>query len=149
MPSVRGHEYPDLTGRIVQDQFHGRRLGRQIDGFDHVLETVARYDNPPLHGVTGLREYSRQKSTLCRKKEAVKVLEDIVRRTPARYVFLSYNNEGLMPESEIVETMGRYGTVEVRRKAHSRFRADVDRENRRYKADGVVEFLFCLKKKKR
>lgn len=31
----------------------------------HVLETVARYDNPELHGKTGLRDYSSQKSLFC------------------------------------------------------------------------------------
>lgn len=112
----------------------------------HVLETVARYDNPRLHGVTGLREYGQQKSALCRRKEALSVLEDLVRRTPARHVFLSYNNEGLMSEGEITGTMARYGKVELRKKEYARFRADMDRENRKYKANGVVEFLFCLKK---
>lgn len=112
----------------------------------HVLETVARYDDPQLYGVTGLREYSRQKSALCRRKEALNVLEDLVRRTPARYVFLSYNNEGLMSEEEITGVMARYGKVELRKKDYSRFRADLDRENRKYKTNGVIEYLFCLKK---
>lgn len=113
----------------------------------HVLETIARYDDPKLYGVTGLRDYSGQKSVLCNKREALKALEDMIRHTPARYVFLSYNNEGLMPEDEIIEMMGRYGTVELRRKEYPRFRADIDRENRKYKANGVIEYLFCLKKK--
>ncbi|MSS73120.1 MAG: modification methylase [Candidatus Latescibacteria bacterium] len=112
----------------------------------HVLETIARYDNPQLYGVTGLREYSRQKSALCRRKEALNVLEDLVRRTPARYVFLSYNNEGLMSEEEITGTMERYGRVELRKKEYARFRADIDRENRKYKTNGVIEYLFCLRK---
>jgi adenine-specific DNA-methyltransferase len=115
----------------------------------HVLETVARYDSPQLHGVTGLREYSRQKSALCNKKDALQVLEDILQRTPARYIFLSYNNEGLMSEEEIIGTMARYGRVELRKKEYARFRADIDRENRKYKANGVVEYLFCLRKSMR
>lgn len=112
----------------------------------HVLETIARYDNPQLYGVTGLREYSRQKSALCNKKDALQVLEDILQRTPAQFVFLSYNNEGLMSQEEITGTMARYGRVDLRKKEYSRFRADIDRENRKYKANGVMEYLFCLKK---
>lgn len=28
----------------------------------HVLETIAKYDNPTLHGKTGLRDYEEQKA---------------------------------------------------------------------------------------
>lgn len=31
----------------------------------HLLETIARYDDPEIHGKTGLREYSAQKSKYC------------------------------------------------------------------------------------
>jgi len=112
----------------------------------HVLETIARYDSPRLYGVTGLREYDHQKSDFCYKAKALKSLEDLIQRTKARYVFLSYNSEGLMPEDEIVSVMERYGTVELRKEKYRRFRADVDKENRRYKTDNVTEYLFCLKK---
>jgi adenine-specific DNA methylase len=42
--------------------------------------------------------------------------------------------------------MGRYGQVELLTQDYGRFRADVDRENRVYKADRVEEYLFCLDK---
>jgi len=112
----------------------------------HVLETIARYDDPKLRGVTGLREYRAQKSDFCIKRETLSALEDLIRRTPAQHVFLSYNNEGLMQEADILRTMEKYGSVELRKQKHARFRADIDRENRVYKADSVIEYLFCLEK---
>lgn len=112
----------------------------------HVLETIARYDNPRLYGVTGLRKYDDQKSDFCYKAKALATLEHLIQRTTARYVFLSYNSEGIMPEDEIVGIMEQYGTVELKQESYRRFRADVDRENRKYKADGVTEYVFCLKK---
>ena len=153
VPARKAQKVCNEEGTLLVDRFSYDILyldppynQRQYCTNYHVLETVARYDHPPLHGVTGLREYSRQKSALCSRKHALKILDDIVRRTPARHVFLSYNNEGLMSEDAITCVMGQYGKIELRKKPRARFRADIDRENRRYKADGVVEYLFCLKK---
>ena len=112
----------------------------------HVLETVARYDSPRLRGVTGLREYDDQKSDFCYKSSAVPALDALVRLTPAPYVFLSYNSEGLMAEDAIIATMEQYGSVELRKQDYRRFRADVDSDKRKYKRDAVVEYLFCLRK---
>lgn len=35
----------------------------------HLLETVARYDNPEIYGVTGMRPYDDIKSQYCVKKK--------------------------------------------------------------------------------
>jgi adenine-specific DNA methylase len=70
----------------------------------------------------------------------------MVRKTQARHVFLSYSSEGLMAKKDIEYVLGQYGGVEVVSRDHSRFRADIDRENRVYKADRVEEFLFYLDK---
>ncbi|OYT72892.1 MAG: modification methylase [Chloracidobacterium sp. CP2_5A] len=112
----------------------------------HVLETIARYDSPPLYGVTGLRDYEHQKSDFCYRSKALKSLESLIQNATARYIFLSYNSEGLMPEQEVISMMKRYGKAELRQAAHRRFRADVNRASRRYKADQVTEYLFCLEK---
>ncbi len=112
----------------------------------HVLETIARYDDPKVYGITGLRPHAEQKSDFCRKNRALPTLDAMVSETPARYVFLSYNSEGLMAKQDIVDTLSQYGRVELVTRKHSRFRADIDREKRVYKADHVEEFLFCLKK---
>jgi len=110
----------------------------------HVLETIARYDSPPLRGVTGLRDYADQRSGFCYKSKALALLDNLVRHTQARFVFLSYNSEGLMPPDQIVASMEQYGQVEFKTQDYRRFRADRNRENRRYKSDTVVEYLFCL-----
>jgi adenine-specific DNA-methyltransferase len=112
----------------------------------HVLETIARYDRPKVYGVTGLRPHADQKSDFCRKHHALPTLDGMVRDTLARYVFLSYNSEGLMAKKDILDTLSKYGPVEVVSHDHTRFRADQDRDNRVYKADRVEEFLFCLEK---
>ena len=120
---------------------------RQYCANYHVLETIARYDDPDLKGVTGLRPYDGQKSDFCMKKRALSACEDMVKKTSARYVFLSYNSEGIMAKDEILQMIGQYGEVDVVIRDYQRFRADTDRENRVYKADRVEEYLFCLKKR--
>ena len=37
----------------------------------HLLETIAKYDNPTIYGKTGLREYAEQKSVFCNSKEVL------------------------------------------------------------------------------
>ena len=74
---------------------------RQYCANYHVLETIARYDNPELRGVTGLRSFGNQKSAFCLKKQALPALEEMIRKTKARFVFLSYNTEGIMRKGEI------------------------------------------------
>ncbi len=119
---------------------------RQYCANYHVLETIARYDDPVLKGVTGLRPQDDQKSDFCMKRRALPAFEEMVKKTSARYVFLSYNSEGIMGKDEILQTMGQYGGVDLVTRDYQRFRADVDRENRVYKADQVEEYLFCLNK---
>ena len=112
----------------------------------HVLETIARYDRPEVYGVTGLRPHADQKSNFCRKHHALPALDAMVHDAKARFVFLSYNSEGLMPRKDIEDTLAQYGRIEVVSQDHSRFRADIDRANRVYKADRVEEYLFFLDK---
>ena len=36
----------------------------------HLLETIAKYDDPKIKGKTGIREYENQKSNFCNKSYA-------------------------------------------------------------------------------
>jgi adenine-specific DNA-methyltransferase len=138
----------DLIGRVDCDVLYmdPPYNHRQYCTNYHVLETIARYDCPKVYGITGLRPHADQKSDFCRKNHALPALDLMVQSTSARYVFLSYNSEGLMPRADIVDTLSQYGQVEVVSRKHNRFRADVDRQNRVYKANHVQEYLFCLVK---
>lgn len=110
----------------------------------HLLETIARYDNPAIHGKTGLREYSEQRSVFCDKKTVEKAFADLIKNAQFRYIFLSYNNEGLMSFDTIERIMKKYGKYKVYIQEHRRFKADNARDA---KADSTVEYLHCLIKK--
>ncbi len=116
---------------------------RQYCSNYHVLETIARYDAPVLKGVTGLRDASKQKSAYCSSRTVCRVFEDLISNARFKYIFLSYNNEGLMPLETIRTIMSRYGKYRRFTKEYRRFKADRD-ENRNIGANSTTEFLHCL-----
>lgn len=116
---------------------------RQYCANYHVLETISRYDNPILSGKTGLRDYSDQKSDFCSKRTVQTVFEDLIANAKFKFIFLSYNNEGLMDLNLIKSIMEKYGEYQVATTEYRRFRADKE-ENRNHKASSTVEYLHCL-----
>ncbi len=119
---------------------------RQYGSNYHVLETIARYDAPQLFGKTGLRDYSAQKSLFCSKRTVAEQFTKLIDKAQFRYIFLSYNNEGLMPLETIERILKSYGEYRVFTVPYRRFRAD-RAENRSHKADMTLEYLHCLVKK--
>lgn len=119
---------------------------RQYCSNYHVLETIARYDNPELTGMTGLRKGNDQKSKFCSKKTVAETFDDLIKHANFKYIFLSYNNEGLMSLDVIKEIMSRYGEYSYFTKEYRRFKADKD-ENRNISADSTLEYLHCLIKR--
>lgn len=75
----------------------------------HVLETIAKYDNPKIKGVTGLRDYSEQKSDYCRKDTVLHAFDDLISKTKSRYIVASYNTEGILAHDEILSILDKYG----------------------------------------
>ena len=109
----------------------------------HLLETIAKYDNPEIHGKTGLREYQSQKSLYCSRSQVKKAFKDLILTARAKYIFLSYNNEGLMTLDDIKEIMSLQGKYGHFTKEYNRFRADKE-ENRNHKANKTVEYLHYV-----
>lgn len=116
---------------------------RQYCSNYHVLETISKLDNPKLNGKTGLRDYKEQKSAFCSKRTVAETFEDLISNANFKYIFLSYNNEGLMDLETIKSIMSKYGKYEVRTTEYRRFKADKE-ENRNHKASSTVEYLHCL-----
>lgn len=112
----------------------------------HVLETIALYDNPKLKGKTGLRDYTYQKSDFCSSRTVAEAFDNVLKHADFEYIFLSYNNEGLMPFEVIKNTMQKYGEYDIFSTDYKRFKADTDK-NRNIKANKTTEYLHVLRKK--
>ena len=118
---------------------------RQYGANYHLLNTISRYDNFTPKGKTGLREYNR--SNYCKKSEVYKSFEELIKNAKFEYIFLSYNNEGLMSKEEVKEIMNRYGKYTLVQKEYQRFKAD-KAENRNHKANKTYEYLHILYKER-
>lgn len=109
----------------------------------HLLETIAKYDNPKIQGKTGLRDYGAQKSLYCSSSQAKNAFKDLILKAKVKYIFLSYNNEGLITLDEIKAIMSLRGKYGYFTKEYNRFKADRS-ENRNYKANKTVEYLHYV-----
>jgi adenine-specific DNA-methyltransferase len=109
----------------------------------HILETIAKYDNPVIKGISGMRDYKDQKSLFCNQNTALKLLNDIAKNGKYKYLVLSYNFEGIIPSGRIVEVLGEYGVVELVEFNYVRFKSNNNGESKTKKY--VQEQLYILK----
>ncbi len=116
---------------------------RQYSANYHVLETIAKYDSPEIRGKTWMRDYSEQKSLYCKKTEVKNSFRELIQNIDAKYVFLSYNCDGLMSFNDIKEVMSERWEYWVFTKEYRRFKADKT-ESRNHKKDSVTEYLHYV-----
>lgn len=109
----------------------------------HILETIARYDNPALRCLTGLREDKSQHSYYCSRNKVAELFSDLIANAKFKYIFLSYNNEGLMSFDTIQKIMKKHGKYSVKMTTYKRFKADTSK-NRNILANETTEYLHCL-----
>lgn len=119
---------------------------RQYGANYHVLNTIAKYDNPELRGVTGMRDYTPSK--WCKAKNVEEEFEAMIENADFEYILFSYSSESIMTPERIEEIMSKYGEYSSIQKDYGRFKADKDSELRNYKANSVIEYVHILKKTK-
>ena len=116
---------------------------RQYGANYHLLNTIAKYDTFVPQGKTGLRPY--EKSVYCSKAKVTEAFETLISQAQFKYIFLSYNNEGLMPAEDVRHIMQRYGRYDLMTTHYQRFKADKT-ENRNHKATQTTEYIHILEK---
>ena len=72
-----------------------------------------------------------------------KEFEDLIRNAKFKYIFLSYNDEGIMDFKEIEEIMKRYGEYKRYECNHKRYKAS---KNKEVEKKTTIEYLHALKK---
>ncbi len=108
----------------------------------HILETIAKWDNPNVKGITGMRTYDDQKSEFCNPKTGIKALEKIIKTDNFKYLILSYNDEGIMSEAEILNLFNKAGKIEVAEQDYQRYKS----HSNGTKKNGVTEKLYFVKR---
>ena len=145
------HEVFNTDSNILISQIEGDILyldppynARQYGANYHLLNTIAKYDDFIPKGKTGMREYN--KSNYCSSTKVAVELENLIKNARFKYIFLSYNNEGLMSVDNVKNIMQKYGKYGLEDIDYQRFKADKT-ENRNHKADSTKEYLHVLEKK--
>lgn len=115
---------------------------RQYSANYHLLETIAKNDNPEIIGKTGLRK-NKENSLYCSRQAVKKQFSDLIANAKAKYIFLSYNNEGLLSPDYIKEIMRSRGEYGVFTKEYSRFKADNNRDYKDSKTTEYLHYVIC------
>lgn len=111
----------------------------------HILETIARYDYPQIKGVTGIRDYSEQKSDFCSKTKVHLAFETMIRYANVRYIIISYNNEGLISTEDLSELCLKYsvnGTFHLKEIPYRRYKSKIPNTE-----CGLCEQIYSFEKK--
>lgn len=114
---------------------------RQYGANYHLLNTIAEYKPFIPKGKTGLRTYARSK--YCTANIVRNEFENLIKSAKFNYIFLSYNNEGLMSIDDVMNIMSKYGHYDLVQTEYQRFKADANRFN---KTNTTIEYLHILEK---
>jgi len=118
---------------------------RQYASNYFLLELIAEGwfegDLPEIYGHTGMRPYNHQKSLFCMKREAKNALTRLIEKAKAKYIMLSYNNEGIIDAKDVMQILSLKGEVTVYTSNHKRYRSiGQDGSNNK-----TTEYLYVIK----
>ena len=108
-----------------------------------MLNTIVNYKEPnEVSKVSGIPT-DWNKSNYNKKDSTIESLDQLIKHTNAKYILLSYNNEGLISSDEIRDILSKHGSVTLRTQNYNTFRGSRNLNNRNLK---VKELLWVLKK---
>ena len=134
----------DKIGKIdyvyMDPPYNERQYGKNY----HVLNYIARYDESvEIYGKTGLIKDTILSDWCSKSKARImldRLLEKLSRKTD--YVFMSYNNEGIIGQNDIREIFEKYFETKVMTREYKRFKSN----NNDTDADATIEYLWVGKR---
>lgn len=112
---------------------------RQYAGNYHVLETIARGDEPEAIGDGGLRPWADQASDFCYRRSAAHAFRETLKQLVVPHVFISYSEDGQVGKDELLSILSDFGRVRLHEYSYARYRS-----NNRVKDGAVLEHLYHL-----
>ena len=116
-------------------------IKRQYAANYHILETLAREDEPEAIGKSGLRPWRDQYSNFCSKVRISNAFDLIIKNINCRDIFISYSEDGLLSIDDLMAFLRQYGNVELSKIRYKRFRS-----NNSKKELELTEYLIYLNK---
>jgi adenine-specific DNA-methyltransferase len=110
---------------------------RQYSSNYNALNYIAKYDsNLEIYGKAGLiKNYN--KSKFCSKINAESEFNNIIKRINAKYILVSYNNEGIIEQNKFIEILKNKGRITLYKKVYKKFKSSDKQEN-----TNVYEYLY-------
>ncbi len=88
----------------------------------HIWETLVRWDAPEVYGVACKRMDCKDRKSAYNSKPGIQgALTDLLQNLNARYVVVSFNNEGYISREDMLELLAPLGDVTVQSVAHDRY----------------------------
>lgn len=117
--------------------------GRQYSSNYHLLESLARYDQPELKGVTGTRVDKSGESAYCKKNSVFDSFDYLLGNSDFKTIVISYSSDGLLDEEQLIHLMTKYGnasTLNFRKIPYRRYKRTANDER------NVLEYLIAINK---
>lgn len=97
---------------------------------------------PIQSGVSGIAS-DWQHSAYNKAVPAEKAMEDLIKNTPAKFILISYNNEGIIPIEKFSKIVSRYGKWELLEQEYNTYRGS---RNLSARSQKVQELLWLIEK---
>ena len=83
------------------------------------------------------------------KVKAFEVFEDLIKRTKAKYILISYNNDGIISNKKMEEILNKYGILTIKTFEHKTYNRlkGIANYKRVKENKSIKEVLYLLKKK--
>ncbi|WP_334330161.1 Dam family site-specific DNA-(adenine-N6)-methyltransferase [Companilactobacillus sp. HBUAS59699] len=148
----QNHAYNEDANELVR-KIHGDIVYidtpyniRQYGSNYHLLETIARFDDPKIHGVSGVRDYTDLKSEYSAKNKAKDTMKDLLNNLQFTHVLLSYSTDGIIPEDELTEMIKEVaidGSVEIMEIPFKKYNSKVSNNKKKQ----LCELLYYFRTK--
>jgi adenine-specific DNA-methyltransferase len=116
-------------------------MKRQYAANYHLIETVARGDEPEAIGVSGLRPWRDQYSVFCTRTRIQDAFRRLVKNADCPVFLISYSSDGLLKDEELADLFEPLGAVSLERRVFPRFKS-----NQSNLGPHVTEYLITLLK---
>jgi len=112
----------------------------------HVLETIAKYDNPELTGVTGMRSYKNSKSAYCIKSNVEQAFDNLISEADFKHIVVSYSDDGLLSIKNITDILKKNcknDKIVLTKIPYSRYKGKLPQKQKNH-----FEYIIYAKKQK-
>ncbi|MCC8408617.1 DNA adenine methylase [Mucilaginibacter sp. UR6-1] len=136
--SIEKHASSISTDAVYLDPPYTKR---QYAGNYHILETLAREDEPIAEGDGGLRAWQEHASDFCYRRFAGQAFRKTLELLSVPHIFISYSQDGQVHEDELLAILQDYGKVTVHEKFYNRYRS-----NKKVQAGNLLERLYHVER---